>query len=151
VLSAHGRYVAFGSYASDLVPGDTNGEVDVFVRDRVAGTTQRVSVSNTGTQGNARSDMPALSARGRYVAFHSPASNLVLEDTNDSWDVFVRDRVAGTTQRVSISDNGAQADGTSTLPALSAHGRYVALTSNAPNLVPGDTNQTYDVFMRNRG
>lgn len=151
VLSAHGRYVAFGSSASDLVPGDTNGEVDLFVRDRVAGTTQRVSIGNTGAQANARSDIPALSAHGRYVAFHSPASNLVPEDTNNSWDVFVRDRVAGTTQRVSISENGAQADGTSTLPALSAHGRYVAFTSNAPNLVPADTNATYDVFVRDRG
>ncbi len=91
-LSADGRFVAFVSAATNLVPGDTNGIIDVFVRDRQTGTTERVSVRTGGGQGNDRSILPALSAAGRFVAFESEASNLVPGDTNGQWDVFVHTR-----------------------------------------------------------
>src|SRR5438132_6140403 len=88
-LSADGRFVAFVSFATNLVAGDTNGATDVFVHDRQTGTTERVSVASDGTQGNAASTGAALSADGRFVAFHSTATNLVADDTNGKTDVFV--------------------------------------------------------------
>src|SRR5207244_1451712 len=91
-ISADGRYVAFQSYATNLVLGDDNGYIDVFVRDRQTGQTTRVSVDSAGLQGNDYSDSPSISADGSYVAFHAAASNLVPGDTNGKEDVFVRDR-----------------------------------------------------------
>jgi Tol biopolymer transport system component len=88
-ISADGRYVAFSSWASNLVPGDTNGVRDIFVHDRVTGQTTRVSVASDGTEGNGHSDLPSISADGRYVAFASEASNLVPGDTNRWADIFV--------------------------------------------------------------
>ncbi|MGZ4618639.1 MAG: TolB family protein, partial [Frankiaceae bacterium] len=128
------------------------------------GTTSRVSVSSTGAQANPVQDLtdiaqveldvptaPAVSADGRYVVFTSDAANLVPGDTNDTPDVFVRDRRAGTTTRVSVSNTGAQGNGYSyNAPAVSADGRYVAFVSDAANLVPGDTNGASDVFVRDR-
>src|SRR5207249_6721018 len=106
-LSADGRFVAFGSDATNLVAGDTNGTTDVFVHDRQTGTTERVSVaSGGGTQGNGKSGgffaFPALSADGRFVAFQSDATNLVAGDTNGATDVFVHDRQTGTTEPASV-------------------------------------------------
>jgi Tol biopolymer transport system component len=150
-ISADGRYVAFHSYASNLVSGDTNNSEDVFVRDTVAGTTTRLSVSSDGKQGNRKSDTisaPSISADGRYVAFGSFASNLVAGDTNGLYDVFVRDTVAGTTTRVSIASAGTQGNGYSRDPSVCADGRAVAFDSYASNLVPGDTNGSYDIFLR---
>ena len=149
-ISADGRYVTFGSEASNLVPGDTNGAFDVFVRDLRAGTTVLVSVSSTGAQGNDFSVGSEISADGRYVAFTSVASNLVPGDTNNSNDVFVRDRRTGTTSRVSVTSTGAQASTDSYFSKISADGRYVAFSSPATNLVPDDTNQAWDVFVRDR-
>ena len=102
--------------------------------------TRRVSVGPGGAQANSDSFDPAISAHGRYVAFASYASNLVAGDTNDTGDVFVRDRVAHVTRRVSVGPGGAQANSDSLRPAISAHGRYVAFDSYASNLVAGDTN-----------
>ena len=147
-ISADGRYVAFDSYGSNLVPGDTNENYDVFVRDRQSGTTERVSVATDGTQANNDNYSPAISADGRYVTFQSDASNLVPGDTNGTWDVFVRDRQSGTTQRVNVATDGTQANSGSDSPAISADGRYVAFASYASNLVPGDTNHSEDVFVR---
>jgi Tol biopolymer transport system component len=153
-ISSDGRYVAFFSVASNLVGGDTNGNEDVFVRDRLAGTTTRVSVSTLGAQGNGPSELwgtrAAISANGRYVAYYSWASNLVPGDSNNVADTFVRDRVAGTTERVSLSTSGAQANQGAGTPAISANGRYVVFSSGATNLVTGDTNGTSDVFVRDR-
>ncbi len=150
-VSAHGRYVTFTSAASNLVAGDTNGTSDVFVRDRVAQVTKRVSVGPDGAQADSDSGFPAISADGRYIAFNSSASNLgVVDDTNGRQDVFVRDRVAEVTRRVSVSPDGAQGDSYSFDPAISAHGRYVAFRSRASNLVTGDTNRRQDVFVRDR-
>jgi Tol biopolymer transport system component len=146
-VSADGRYVAFNSDASTLVPGDTNGTGDVFVRDLRHGTTSRVSVSGTGAQGEGDSAGPAISADGRYVAFSSLAGNLVPGDSGDGHpEVLVRDRVAGTTTRISRSAAGGASDGASVWPAFSGNGRYVAFTSYATNLVAGDTNGVADVF-----
>jgi Tol biopolymer transport system component len=149
-ISADGRYVAFQSYASNLVPGDTNGVLDVFVHDRLTGQTTRVSVASDGTQGNGDSGCPSISADGRYVAFASLASNLVPGDTNGTWDVFVHDRLTGQTTRVSVASDGAQGNSGSWCPSISADGRYVAFQSYASNLVPGDTNGVLDVFVHDR-
>jgi Tol biopolymer transport system component len=146
-ISADGRYVAFYSYASNLVSGDTNNRDDIFVYDTVANTTRIVSVDDNGTQGIGGSFSPSLSADGRYVAFQSDASNLVSGDTNGTYDIFVYDRVANTTRIVSVDDNGTQGNGDSFSPSLSADGRYVAFVSKASNLVSGDTNNRDDIFI----
>ncbi len=150
VVSPDGRFVAFLSGASNLVPGDTNNNVDIFVRDRLTGTTERMSVASDGTQGNGDSSGATMSADGRYVAFFSGASNLVPGDTNDNVDIFVRDRQTGTTERINVASDGTQANDYSQVAAISADGRYVAFESMAGNLVPGDTNGDYDIFVRDR-
>ena len=147
-VSPSGRFVAFESRATNLVPGDTNGVSDVFVHDMLTGKTERESVGSTGAQGNRNSQYPSISADDRYVAFTSDSTNLVSDDTNGSLDVFVHDRQTGETERVSISSTGVQGDGDSYVPAISADGRFVAFESIAGNLVPGDTNNTWDVFVR---
>lgn len=149
-ISASGRFVAFQSKASNLVPGDTNGQPDVFVRDRQAGTTERMSVGAAGVQADSGSYVAAISANGRFVAFVSNATNLVAGDTNLRNDIFVRDRQTGTTERVNVGSNGDQANSTSDYPAISANGRFVAFMSLADNLVPGDDNGDFDVFVRDR-
>jgi Tol biopolymer transport system component len=133
-----------------LVPGDTNGAADVFVRDLVRGTTARVSVGPGGAQGDGGSGGAAISADGRFVAFPSEATNLVSGDTNGASDVFLRDRRTGVTRRPSVGQGGVQGNDLSHSPALSADGRYVAFGSDASNLVPGDTNGAHDVFVRTR-
>jgi archaellum component FlaF (FlaF/FlaG flagellin family) len=219
VISANGRYVAFNSYASNLVPNDTNNANDVFVHDLVMHTTRRVSVDSSGSQmslgaggtyfgslnfrpaissdgryvafdaktligpnplgnystrgmiyvrdtvalttttvsiasdgssANNKSYQPAISGNGKFVAFVSSASNLVLGDTNTIDDVFLRDVANGSTKRVSADANGVQALGglDSSSPSVSNDGRYVAFTSDATNLVPGDTSLAYDVFRK---
>jgi len=149
-ISDDGRYVGFGSYASNLVPGDTNGNSDVFVHDRQTAGTTRVSVDSAGNQGNGPSESPAMSANGRYVSFGSGSSNLVPGDTNGFGDIFVHDRHTGTTTRASVDSAGNQGNGHSWSPAISADGRYVAFQSDASNLVSGDTNGTSDIFVHDR-
>jgi len=146
VISADGRWVAFASGASNLVPGDTNGEHDVFVYDRQSGSTTRVSVGQGGVQGNGASRFPSLSGDGRWVAFMSWASTLVPGDTNEAWDVFVHDRHSGATTRVSVGPDGVQGNAHSEYPSMSADGRWVTFESDASNLVRGDTNGTEEVF-----
>src|SRR5207247_1588614 len=148
------RFLAFASDATSLVPGDTNGNTDVFVHDRQTGTTERVSVDSAGHEGNGYSQQPAISADGRFVAFTSDATNLVPGDTNGVTDVFVHDRQTGTTERVSVDSAGNQGDRRSgnslSRPAISAGGRFVAFASDATTLVPGDTNGDVDVFVHDR-
>ena len=155
-ITPDGRYAAFDSYASNLVPGDTaqcpgfatpRSCNDVFARDRQTGTTTRVSVSSTAEQGNDGSWWPSISDDGRYVAFASAASNLVPGDTNGFEDVFVHDVRTGKTERASVSTAGLQGDFPSSRTSISANGRYVAFWSSASNLVPGDANNTWDVFV----
>ncbi len=143
------RYVAFVSSSSNLVAGDTNGKSDVFLRDRVAGTTTLVSRGVGGVPADGDSFDVSVSDNGRYVAFSSAASNVVAGDANGSSDVFVRDMVAGTTERVSVGFVG-EASGSSSSPQISADGRFVAFDSDADDLVSGDDNLSYDVFVRDR-
>jgi archaellum component FlaF (FlaF/FlaG flagellin family) len=148
-MSADGRFVSFQSASANLVVGDTNGKLDVFVRDRLTAATNIVSVASGGiVQGNSDSYNSALSADGRYVVFDSQATNLVAGDTNAASDVFVRDRLTGTTTRVSITSGGVQANNATVFPKISADGRYVVFASYASNLVPGDANGSEDVFVR---
>ncbi len=150
VLSANGRYVAFYSTASNLVAGDTNNKADVFVHDRQSNTTRRVSLAADGSEGNAESGLPSISADGRFVAFASAASNLVADDTNNKMDVFVRDIGLQQTWRVSVASDGSEANAASLSPAISANGRFVVFKSKASNLVADDSNSTYDIFLHDR-
>ena len=149
-ISAGGVVVAFQSYASDLVAGDGNGQPDIFVRDRAAGTTTRVSVGPAGVEADGPCFDPAVSADGRYVLFESAAGNLVPGDSNAARDLFVHDRLSGVTERVSLRNSGGQANDFCTLGAISADGRHVAFVSWATNLVSGDANGLVDVFVRDR-
>lgn len=150
-ISGDGRYVAFVSDASNLVANDTNNTTDIFVRDRQTGMTIRVSVSSSGEQANDFSDFPlSISSDGRFVAFNSDASNLVANDTNGTTDIFVHDNQTGTTERISVASDGAQANSTSFVPSISANGQFIVFTSRASNLVFGDTNNATDIFLRDR-
>ncbi len=145
-MSDDGRFVAFTS-TDARVRGDTNRVADVFVLDLVTRAIERVSVSRSERQGNEASGEAAISADGRYVAFTSSATNLVPEDTNAAADVFLRDRAAGTTIRVSVKNGGAQARGPSFGPSLSGDGHDIAFRSSASNLgAPLDEG----VFVRDR-
>ncbi len=149
-LSADGRFVAFLSRATNLVPGDTNIAEDVFVHDRLTGETTRVSVSSAGDQADHLSNSVAISAEGRFVVFNSGATNLVAGDTNHWADVFVHDRSTGQTTRESVSSAGDQADQYSHGASISDGGRAVVFESYADNLVPSDIGGTPDAFIRDR-
>jgi Tol biopolymer transport system component len=150
VISGDGRFVTFQSEATNLVAGDANGKRDAFVVDTLTHATTRVSVSSGGAQANSVSDQPEISADGRLVVFSSPASNLVPGDTNDTWDVFVHDRHTGLTSLGSVASGGTQANRHSEQPEISADGRYIAFVTRANNLGPTDTNETWDVYVRDR-
>jgi Tol biopolymer transport system component len=150
-FSRSGSIVVFVSAASNLVAGDTNGTSDIFLRDLATGTTARVSVATDGTEANGSSFLPSLSVDGRFVVFCSGATNLAAGDTNGEDDVFLRDLLTGTTERVSVSSAGQQSDGPGyTWPSISGDGRLVSFSSGATNLVEGDTNGLWDVFVRDR-
>lgn len=145
-VSADGQLVAFSSDATNLDDGDDNNRTDIFVRDRAAGTTTRVSKNAAGESANGPSQFAGISGDGRFVVFQSAASNLVDDDTNGKTDIFVVDRTDGTIKRVSLGTGGEQADGDSNAPQISADGGTVVFQSNATNLVPGDTNGVADCF-----
>ena len=150
-ISANGRFVVFWSGANNLVAGDTNDWEDLFLRDRETGETTRISVSSDGEQANQGSYYPAISGDGRFVAFMSDATNLVSGDTNGVADIFLRDWQAGTTERVSVSSMGTQANNASdSYVSISEDGRFIAFSSDATNLVSGDTNGIADVFVHDR-
>jgi len=149
-VSADGRYVLFGSEATNLVPGGTDGSRNLFLHDALTGGLELISVAVDGSPAGS-SGFGHVSADGRYVVFQSCASNLVAGDTNDTCDVFVRDRLLGTTEVVSVSSTGALAnDGSTAGPTISDDGRFVAFSSVASNLVAGDTNLEYDAFLHDR-
>jgi WD40 repeat protein len=147
-ISADGVVVAFASSGTNLVRGDMNRKLDVFVHDLASGLTERASVDSSGGEGNGDSQYPpALSKDGQFVSFASDATNLVGGDTNLATDVFVRDRAAGVTERVSVNSSGHQANGSSyaEFQSISSDGSIVAFRSTATNLVAGDLNGVQDV------
>jgi Tol biopolymer transport system component len=145
-ISANGRFVAFTSYASNLVAGDRNHAEDVFVRDRKRGVTTRIRESDVNR--GLYSGIPSISDNGRFVAFESPASDLVKGDRNDAVDVFLHDGKRGRTTLLSVSSEGKQGNSESSFPAISANGRFVAFSSLASTLVGGDRHNTADTFVR---
>ncbi|HUR29353.1 MAG TPA: calcium-binding protein [Planctomycetota bacterium] len=147
-ISRDARFVAFQSTASDLVAGDTNLQTDIFVRDRANGTLVRVSVDDLGQEALGRSDEPSISADGRWIVFSSTAANLVSGDANGWSDVFRRDLLLGTTERVSQAAPAGEGNGDSYLAMISAGGMHVGFASTANNLVAGDTNAKIDAFLR---
>jgi len=150
VVSADGRYVVFWSEATNLVEDDTNGVQDVFIRDRVSNTTERVSLDVSGGNADGPSRDASISADGRYVSFTSAATDLVENDRNWHWDIFVRDLQMGETMRVSVTPEGADALDDSAGSSISADGRYVAFVTWARLLAPGDTDWGFqrDVIVR---
>ena len=151
-----GRFVAFSSRARNLATNDTNEDLDVYVHDLQTRTTTQVSVSSAGVPAEFESFSPSITADGRFVAFESAATNLVPNDTNQSTDIFVRDRATATTTRVSVDSSGRQANKSSASPSISADGRVVVFQSLASNLIAGDTNGSndpsvfsYDIFVHN--
>jgi Tol biopolymer transport system component len=151
-ISGDGRYVAFASHASNLAPVDRkHAYYDVFIHDQQTGATKLVSETSSGTGGNGESNHPSLSENGRFVAFSSDATNLVPGRTiHPSHHEFVRDMQTGKIERIDVSSKGVQGDGDCHDPSISADGRFDAFTSRASNLVKGDTNHAYDVFVRDR-
>ena len=147
-ISGDGRYVVFESAASNLVAGDNNGVIDIFMKDVLTGATTRLSVSGPGLEANSDSYDASVSADGRIVSFLSRATNLVPNDTNAVADVFVRDIQAGTTTRASTTSLGAETGGGHDDPSISPDGRYVAFDSTSTTLVSGDTNDVKDVFVK---
>ncbi len=150
VIGADGRCVGFHSGASDLVDGDTNGYIDVFVHDRASGQTVRVSVSTTGAQGDGDSYVSSISDDCRHVGFHSVANNLVPGQVGNLYDALVHDRAFDQTELISISSDGTPGNSSSSHPSLTADGSKAVFSSSASNLVAGDTNFRVDVFVRER-
>ena len=148
-ISADGRYVAFQSNARNVAGTDNNAVNDVFLRDRTAKTTELISRTSSGSAGSSVSEAPSLSADARYVAFHSFAFNLVANDNNGNYDVFVRDRTAKTTTLASATPGGSSANADSGLPRISADGRYVAFESFASDLVTGSATAVSQIYLRN--
>ena len=151
-ITPSGRYVLFNSDASDLVPGDGNGDQDAFVRDRQLGTTELVSVNLAGSaSGNDISNAEAISPNGRYVLFSSYASDLVSVTSGNRIQAYVRDRLLGTTELVSINTSGTDGSDTGSWGiAISDDGRYVLFAGSAGDLVPDDANGDQDAFVRDR-
>lgn len=149
-ISADGRFVAFESYADNLVAGDTNNGLDVFLHDRVTGETTRRSVSTTGAQANGISHSAALSADGRWLAFVSTATNLATVHPGGISNVFLHDRLSGATTIVSQAASGDVANDSSWNPSLSSDGRSIAFASFASNLLPSPTNGFSKIYVRDR-
>ena len=147
-LTADGRHVLFSSFASNLVPGDTNGYNDLFVHDRVTGTTRRVSLDAAGQQVYGNTDDGVISADGRIAAGDSDAPQLWSPDTNNEEDVYVFDLLTGLPTCVSVTPSGQTSNRESIKPAISADGHWVVFASSGSDLVPGDTNGHWDVFLR---
>jgi Tol biopolymer transport system component len=152
-VSRGGRYVAFVSSATGLVTDDTNGDYDIFLHDVQTGITSRVSVSTAGSQGggppgSTASYYPDISYDGWFVAFEGEPVDFVPGDTNDTYDIFLRDTLTPLTTRVSVSTAGSEGDSGSYRPAISGNGKYLAFHSASQNLVPGGPVGMDQVFLR---
>lgn len=145
-ISSDGRYVTFSSSASNLVRGDTNGVADIFVYDRLTGTTERVSVGVSGAEANGQSNFPSISADGQAIAFQSEATNLVRPFTANHGN-FVYDRRTRTTELVTVFPSMHNYSD----PRISPDGQHVGFTYFGDDIVPGDSNRTWDVFLFDRG
>jgi Tol biopolymer transport system component len=143
-VSADGRYVAFAKDGDGVVPGDTNGAIDLFVRDRATGETDGIGVNSQGELVGAYGG--TVSDDGRFVAF-TAADGIAAGDANGLTDVYLRNRPDGVTTLVSAGLGGSPADGQSGTPEISADGRFVVFESDGSNLVPDDTNGSTDVFL----
>ncbi|MCC2653770.1 MAG: hypothetical protein K0Q60_3936 [Microvirga sp.] len=149
-LSADGTRIAFRSPATNYLPGDADGLSDLYVKDLITGAVVRGDTASDGSQSNAPpEEFPSLSANGNRLAFGSAGSNLVPDDNNGTVDVFVKDLASGHTMRASTAADGTEANDVSSAGSLSADGHIVAFWSAATNLVPGDTNNAIDVFVKN--
>jgi hypothetical protein len=151
-ISGDGQFVVFTSFASNLVPGDTNGHADIFLWSRASNTIQRVSVDSNGVQPNGGSARPVASDNARYIVYWSVASNLVFGDTNGQPDFFLFDRTTGITTRVNVNNNAQESNGfQGQFSAISDDGSFIAFESFGSNLVAGDTNNSSDVFVAQGG
>jgi plastocyanin len=137
-VDATGRYVVFSSSSATLVPGDTNGASDVFIRDRQLGTTERLSVTSSGGEADGDDFAPAISADGRFVAFRSRARNLDARDTNSGDDIYVHDRQTGVTELISVTLSNTGSNQVQTSPSINGDGRFVAFTTCLGGIVAGD-------------
>ncbi len=146
--SADGRFVTFYSKASNLVLGDTNNAFDVFVKDTVLDVTTRVSVATGGGEADGESRDPRISPDGRFVVFGSFSRTIVVPHFASNQDIFVHDRALGTTVIVSVPSAGGQANQNCSHADISDDGRWVVFASTATNVVPGDSNQVSDIFLR---
>lgn len=147
-MTPNAQFVVFESSTENLVTGDNNGKVDIFVKDRVSGITERISVASGGTQANGSSRYASISRDGRYVTFLSDATNLVAGDANGHTDAFRRDRSTGQTIRVSVAANGAQNPLPSRSPAISGDGQHVVFESHGSTLTGVATKSWSQVFVR---
>ncbi len=147
VISADGQWITYDSDATTLTPADSNAERDIFLYERATRTTTLLSRTDDGTASNGFSEFPTLSGDGRIIVYHSDATNLVANDTNGMRDIFLYNRDTGTTTRLSAAPDGAESNGASARPAISADGRWVTFFSDASNLVSGDNNNATDIFL----
>lgn len=148
-ISHDGKYVVYSSAASNLVSDDTNGYADAFVYNRMDGTTTRITVNTSGAEANNNSGQPDISADGRFVVFESSASNLVsgVNPYGGGTQVFMKDMLTNAVQALSIKSNGARGNGASSSPQISCDGGVVVFSSQATDLVSGDTNGAIDVYL----
>jgi Tol biopolymer transport system component len=147
-ITADGSKVAFRSTAENLVPGDTNGVEDIFIKDIDTGSIIMASSTSDGEPADGASQEPAISADGNFITFVSVATNLAPGASGGSMQAFVKNLLTGEVMLASASSQGVEGDDSSEKTVISADGRFVAFSSNASNLVPGDTNGTLDVFLR---
>jgi hypothetical protein len=149
-LSADGRFVAYQSLATNLVENDTNDTGDIFIFDRLTQKTAQISVSSAGELANAISDIPAISGNGRRVVFRSKASNLNAENHHNAFDLYVHDRLTGTTELVNQTEWGELANEWSDSPSISFDGRFIGFASLADNLIQSDSNENWDIFIHDQ-
>ena len=149
-ISGDGRYALFNTTANNMVPNDTNNAPDVFLRDRQAQTTTRISVADDGSQTISSYFGSAMSPDARYICFYGYGSGFLPQNTPAREYAFLKDRATNHTELISVAPNGAYPNGNSQIGSISDDGRHVVFRSNASNLAPNDTNTIDDVFLRDR-
>jgi Tol biopolymer transport system component len=149
-MSPDAHYVVYWTGSNNLDPRDTNSAVDVFVHDRINGTTELASVNSLGVVGNAASALPSVSGDGRWVCFASDSTNFEPGDSGLWTDIFVHDQISGITERIDRTPSGGWPSGHALGSAVSSDARFIAYTSKAPDIVPNDTNGAEDLFLYDR-